>query len=129
MVTAAFGAGLFAAGVVKWHDRAVLAEHGAVAAAEIVTVHSGNGHGVSVTVRFTTGAGQEIVADVVDPPVGPPLEPGAPLQVRYDTRDPAGRVIPANQNQWSITMWFLLVSGFALVALSGYGALWWVRHG
>lgn len=121
-----FGVALLGGGIARWHDRSLLLERGIVVSAQIVEVHSG-GHGQSVTVRFTTTSGEVILTDVDDPPDGVRLEPGAPLQVRYDPYDPRDRVMPTDENQSAITMWFLLVSGVGILALGGYGIWWWTR--
>jgi hypothetical protein len=118
-----FGAGLLVAGIIRFHDP--VRDHGIPVVARVIEPPFGAGHGVAVTVRFTTTSGQPIVATVEDPPAGPPLVRGAEIAVRYDPDDPS-HVVPANENQSAITRWFLVLSGALLLGLAGFGA-WYQR--
>lgn len=87
-----------------WHDRSILLERGHVVTAEVVEFHGGT-RGTSVTVRFTTIAGEEVVTRMKDPPSGQSPDPGAHPQIRYDPDDPSGRVMPTNENQAIAAQW------------------------
>jgi hypothetical protein len=103
-------------------ERAFLLERGNVATAQILEVHNGSG-GPSVTVRFATAGGDEIVTRVGEAPSDQQLKPGAPIEVRYDPNAPVDRVIPVNEDEFVIDMWFYTIIGAALLALAGYGIL------
>jgi hypothetical protein len=126
-LVAAFGALMLGSGISMWRDRSILLERGHVVTAEVVRLHGGT-RGTSATVRFTTTAGETVVTRLTDPPTGQSLDPGAPLQIRYDPDDPAGRVMAVNENQAVFTRWFRAGSGVVLLALVGFGIWWWTRR-
>ncbi|MFC4047316.1 DUF3592 domain-containing protein [Dactylosporangium siamense] len=116
------GVVLLANGTERWYDHLVIQQRGQPAVAHIVGVDNG-GKGVWVQVRFTTGAGMEVVTEVPDPPTDARLTLGGEIPVRYDPDDPKGRVTFAGDDQAVISRWFFIVSGTVLLGLSGFAAV------
>ncbi|WP_238009865.1 hypothetical protein KZZ52_14965 [Dactylosporangium sp. AC04546] len=71
--------------------------------------------------RFTTGAGDEVTADVEDAPSDIRIAEGAPIDIRYDPRNPS-RAVPAGDDQAVLSRWFRTVVGAVLIGLTGWAA-------
>ena len=113
----ALGVALLIGGIGQWRDHAALHDHGRPATAQVLDVHGGRSTWVQV--RFVTAAGDQVVADLSDPPSGALLTVGESIAVRYDPADPDGRVEFVGDDQAGLTRWFLMVTGPLLLALAG----------
>ncbi|PWU56036.1 hypothetical protein DLJ47_07210 [Micromonospora sp. S4605] len=117
----ALGGALLAVGIDSWHDHRVLDARGVVTSGQIVEVRGGKT--THLTVRFTTATGERVTAEVTDPGTTTRQEVGAPIRLRYDPDDPAGRVADADDGTALGTRWILVVGGVALLAATGW-AMW-----
>ncbi|MET7422185.1 DUF3592 domain-containing protein [Dactylosporangium sp. NPDC005555] len=114
------GAAMLQSGIEHFRTHADLHADGVPATAEILRVDRGR-TGESVRVRFTTGAGDVFTADVDDPPSDIRIAEGAPIDIRYDPRNPS-RAVPVGDDQAVLSRWFRTVVGAALIGLSGWAA-------
>ncbi|MGS2616274.1 DUF3592 domain-containing protein [Micromonospora sp. LZ34] len=85
---------------------------------QIVEVRGGRT--THLTVRFTTATGEEVTAEVSDPSTRTKQQVGAPITLRYDPGDPAGRVADANDETAVVTRWLLVVGGGAMLTAIGW---------
>ncbi|SCG54862.1 Protein of unknown function [Micromonospora echinaurantiaca] len=125
LVGVALGGALLAIGIDSWRDHQVLDARGVVTVGQIVEVRGGKT--TYLTVRFTTATGEQVTAEVTDPGTGTRQEVGAPIRLRYDPDDPAGRVADADDDAALGTRWILVIGGAALLAATGW-AMWRRPH-
>ncbi|GAA2596719.1 hypothetical protein GCM10010399_29200 [Dactylosporangium fulvum] len=116
------GVGLLVIGIDAWHDHRVLQARGVVTTGQIVAVRTGKA--VYLTVRFATATGERITADVTNPSTKTKREVGAPISLRYDPEDPAGRVADADDDRAVQSRWLLVVGGAGLLTAIGWATLW-----
>ncbi|MFB9180812.1 DUF3592 domain-containing protein [Dactylosporangium sucinum] len=115
------GAAMLQSGIERFREHADLRAVGVPATAEILRVDRSR-TGESVRVRFTTGDGAEVTADVEDPPSDIRVAEGAQIDIRYDPRNPS-RAVPAGDDQAVLSRWFRTVVGAVLIVLTGW-AVW-----
>ncbi|MFU8850032.1 DUF3592 domain-containing protein [Micromonospora sp. SL1-18] len=97
----------------------ILQERGLVATGDIVAVSYGKS-GPDAAVRFTTADGKTVQAHVSNPGDETEVKVGARMQIRYDPKDPTGRVEDANGGAGAF--WSLGLGGVALLVGAAYFA-------
>ncbi|MER7001708.1 DUF3592 domain-containing protein [Dactylosporangium sp. NPDC000555] len=102
-----------------YYDHRILQERGLVTTGDVVAVSYGKS-GPSAAVRFTTADGKTVQADVSDTGDETELKVGAQMQIRYDPKDPTGRVEDANGGAGAF--WLVSLSGVVLLVAAAYGA-------
>lgn len=122
------GIGWLLIGAGDWLDRNDVMGRGTTADAEILDyLPGGRWTSDRVRVRFTTGHGEDAVADVGGPPTEPRPRPGGRLAIRYDPADPA-HAVPVDGSQAIGTYVLRLVGGAVMVVMTVYGIGWWSRE-
>ncbi len=119
VVGLAVGGALLAIGIDEWHDHYLLEARGVVTTGRIVEVQGGKR--TSLTVQFTTAAGDEVTAEVIDPSASTKQEEGAPITLRYDPQAP-DRVADVKDDVAVGSRWLLVAAGGALLAGTGWAA-------
>lgn len=102
-----------------YYDHRILQERGLVATGDVVAVSYGKS-GTHATVRFTTADGKTVQADVSNPGDETEVKVGAQMPIRYDPKDPTGRVGDANGGAGPF--WSVGLGGVVLLVAAAYGA-------
>ncbi|UWP81489.1 DUF3592 domain-containing protein [Dactylosporangium fulvum] len=102
-----------------YYDRRTLQERGLVTTGDVVAVSYGKS-GPSAAVRFTTADGKTVQANVSNPGDETEVKVGARMQIRYDPKDPTGRVEDANGGAGAF--WPVGLGGVALLVVAVFGA-------
>ncbi|MFF5235347.1 DUF3592 domain-containing protein [Dactylosporangium sp. NPDC000521] len=101
-----------------YYDHRILQQRGLVTTGDIVSVSYTKG-GYFAEVRFTTADGRTVQADVSSPGDATEVKVGARMEVRYDPKDPTGRVEDPSGDGSS--RWMAGIGGVVLLAGAAYG--------
>ncbi|MGI5183425.1 DUF3592 domain-containing protein [Dactylosporangium sp. CA-152071] len=100
------------------YDHRILQQRGLVTTGDIVSVSYTKG-GAFAEVRFTTADGRTVQADVSNTGDATEVKVGARMEVRYDPKDPTGRVEDPSGD--GSTRWMVGIGGVVLLAGAAYG--------
>ncbi|WP_425553689.1 DUF3592 domain-containing protein [Dactylosporangium salmoneum] len=102
-----------------YYDHRILQERGLVTTGDVVAV-SYDKSGTNAAVRFTTADGKTVQANVSNPGDETEVKVGARIQIRYDPKDPTGRV--GDVNGGGGAFWSVGLGGVVLLVAAAYGA-------
>lgn len=116
----------------RWSDATALDERGVDAPAVVVDVVPGSRSGDTVTVRYTTGDGRLVLADVGEHEWAQRPRVGDEVTVRYDPQDPEGNVTDAAggpDGGLTVVLGVCAVAAAVLAVLTARGRVDWARVG